>query len=257
MSDLAVALVAAQKEMPRLHKDSEAEVQTKSGGKYKYQYLSLESLLDQVLPVLNKHGLALLQMPSMSGNGDMRPTLRSLLMHESGESVETYMPLAVAADAGAQAVGSALTYARRYAILSMLALAPDEDDDGAAAQKTRANEVRNRQSSERGDASTEGSMEPRSEGFQAPLPATEKPVTQGVLDELKTVLKLLDSSFPEHPGQGRTWADVAKGHTLTRFTKETSKDLTLAEARELITWLEDQYQQAAREAAVPFGDQVA
>jgi len=144
-----------------------------------------------------------------------------------------------------------------------------------------ANEVRNRQgSSERDEARTtaagdgsksaasdqgqtahgDGGALPvdhgdvsRSEGsseFQPP--ATEKPVTKGVLDELATVLKLLNSSFPEHPGPNRTWADVAKGHTRDRFQKQSSKDLTLAEARELITWLEDQYTQAAKEEAVPF-----
>jgi len=129
-----------------------------------------------------------------------------------------------------------------------------------------ANEVRNRQGSSEPDQADRGSAAAApgnltgsntavsgSEGsseFQPP--ATEKPVTKGVLDELATVLRLLDSSFPEHPGPQRTWADVAKGHTRDRFQKQSSKDLTLAEARELITWLEDQYTQAAKEEAVPF-----
>jgi len=116
-----------------------------------------------------------------------------------------------------------------------------------------ANEVRNRQGSSEPEAASQGIPASGSEGsseFQPP--ATEKPVTKGVLDELATVLKLLDSSFPNHPGEARTWADVAKGHTRDRFQKSSSKDLTLAEARELITWLEDQYTQAAKEEAVPF-----
>jgi len=111
-----------------------------------------------------------------------------------------------------------------------------------------ANEVRNRNVEQQ--VVDEYVEEKRKEAFQAP--ASEKPVPKGVLDELATVLRLLDSSFPEHPGPGRKWADVAKGHTRDRFQKASSKDLTLAEARELITWLEDQYTQAAKEEAIPF-----
>lgn len=258
MSVLAAALVAAQAEMPRLHKDSEAEVVTQKGAKYKYQYLSLETLLEQVLPVLNRHGIALIQAPVWDDRGFH--ALSTTLLHESGEDHVSFMRLPVASDAAAQVLGSAITYGRRYAVLSVLALAPDEDDDGATAQRAGANEVRNREPSEGASLPPDGdgpqAGEPRpagapSEGFQAP--ATEKPVTQGVLDELAMILRLLDTSFPEHPGENRKWADVAREHTRDLYQVNTSTDLTLAQGHELRGWLEDQYTAAAKEASIPFG----
>lgn len=84
--------------------------------------------------------------------------------------------------------------------------------------------------------------------------AAAKPATDGILAELTTVLRLLNSAFPEHPGEGRTWEDVAKGYCRDNFEKESVRDLSLEQANQLIRWLEDQYQQAIREASVPFGE---
>jgi hypothetical protein len=130
-----------------------------------------------------------------------------------------------------------------------------------------ANEVRNRQPPERDEepgsstekaASTPGDggqdrASSRSEGFQAPLPASEKPVPEGVVNELKMVLKLLNSSFPEHPGENRKWEDVAKEHCRDTYNAQSVVDMSLDQAWELVAWLEDQYTMAAKEAAVPFG----
>lgn len=228
--------------MPALHKDSEAEVQTKSGGKYKYQYLGLEALLAQVLPVLNENGIALVQAPIWEDAGFH--ALTTTLVHESGEELRSIMRLPVASDASAQVLGSALTYGRRYAVLAVLALAPDEDDDGAAAQRQG--------SSEAGDARAESPSgtephAPASEGssdFQPP--ATQKPATQGLLDELNTMLRVLNNAFPNHPGEGRTWETVAKEHMIDLWVKDSVRDLTVAEMRELISWLEDQHRDAAQ-----------
>jgi len=98
-------------------------------------------------------------------------------------------------------------------------------------------EVRNRQ--------TEGE-------FQAPEPkhppASEKPAEPGQLKQLSTTIKLLDKAFPEHPGQGRTWADVAKEHA-----GKGAAEMSMAEANELNDWLEGEFLKAQQEAQVPFG----
>jgi hypothetical protein len=132
-----------------------------------------------------------------------------------------------------------------------------------------SNEVRNRQASSEPDTPSDqdGRARPRSgqdvaeqassgsegsSGFTPPPSANEKPATEGVLTELNTVLKLLNASYPQHPGEGRTWEDVAKNHIKDTVQKESVRDLSLAEAQDLIRWLEDEYQRAAREAAIPF-----
>lgn len=96
---------------------------------FKSLYADLAAVRDAVLPVLGKHKLAVLQMPTESTDG---PALVTILSHESGEYIQTTMLLrAVKNDP--QGVGSAMTYARRYALQSIAGVAAEADDDGNAA----------------------------------------------------------------------------------------------------------------------------
>lgn len=92
-------------------------------------YASLPSVLDAVRPVLNKHGIGLLQMVTNTGDGKFSLTTR--LMHVSGESVETTFSMALPADP--QKAVAMSTYLRRMQLSSMLGVAGDEDDDGNVA----------------------------------------------------------------------------------------------------------------------------
>lgn len=121
--NLAAALVAAQKEMPAVEKDG-------TNPHFKSSFTTLGRLIATVRPVLNRHGIAVIQMPSRDEQG--KPTLVTRLVHSSGESTEETMPL-ILAKQDAQALGSALTYAKRYALAAALAIADQEDDDGNAA----------------------------------------------------------------------------------------------------------------------------
>lgn len=98
---------------------------------FKSKYTPLDVMIDTAKPLLNKHGLSYIQ--SCSGDGQ-NITVTTLLMHNSGEWVETD-PLTLKADkATAQGAGSAITYGRRYALAAALGLASDEDDDGNGAE---------------------------------------------------------------------------------------------------------------------------
>ena len=112
----AAAFVAAQSNFPEIPKDS--EVKTKQ---YTYHYASLPEILKRVLPVLHEHGFSLSQR--FEGEG-----LVTYLEHDSGESRSSYLPCS---DAGLtpQDFGKKITYYRRYAIVAMLGLAPDDDLD--------------------------------------------------------------------------------------------------------------------------------
>lgn len=130
----AAAFVAAQREMPVLPKSA-------TNPHFHSKFVPLDDVIEKALPVLNAHGFAVLQFPTTV---DGQPALRTVLLHESGESLEDVMPL-LPGKADPQGQGAALTYARRYALTAMLCLAADEDDDGnsassggASPQTTRA-----------------------------------------------------------------------------------------------------------------------
>lgn len=130
--NLNAALAAVQSELPRIDKGKTATVPTKQGGQYSYSYADLADVSAAIVPLLGKHGLAFTTWPTLAGN---RFVLRYELLHASGESKTGEYPLPI--DAGAQALGSAITYGRRYCLCAVTGVAPDDDDDAAAAEGIR------------------------------------------------------------------------------------------------------------------------
>ena len=122
---LASALAAAQAEFPAILKTKTVRVQTKTGGSYTFDYAPLEAIIDAVRKPLSDHGLAIAQPLT---HLDGRPALRTILMHESGGSIEDVTPVLVSGTMQEQ--GSGITYMRRYTLTSMLGLASEDDDDG-------------------------------------------------------------------------------------------------------------------------------
>ncbi len=88
--------------------------------------------MNSAKPVLAKHGLSISQSPNLV---DGQFVLTTILMHESGEHIASNQPI-FSAKQDAQSMGSAITYARRYAYGAVLGMASgDYDDDGNAATK--------------------------------------------------------------------------------------------------------------------------
>lgn len=104
-------------------------IQKKSVGVHGAKYAQLADVMKEVLPALNKNGLAVTQWPTQI---EGQPALRTILHHSSGESIEDTMPL-ILPKQDPQGQGSAITYARRYSLASILGLVIDEDDDGQKA----------------------------------------------------------------------------------------------------------------------------
>jgi hypothetical protein len=125
------ALLAFQAEAPKLPRDKTATVQTQKGS-YSYSYTSLDTIAEKIGPLLTQHGPVWTSLPVVLDSG--KPGLAYQLAHVSGQSLSGTMPLLVADDAGPQALGSAITYGRRYAKVAVLDLVADDDDDGQAAQ---------------------------------------------------------------------------------------------------------------------------
>lgn len=114
------ALAKAQSEFPLIKKEDKNPF-------FKSKYAGLPSVLEVVLPILHKNGLYLVQIPISESE---RVGVETRITHaESGESVAGSFTMALAKN-DPQGAGSAITYARRYALVSMLGLNVDEDDDG-------------------------------------------------------------------------------------------------------------------------------
>lgn len=129
-SSLAGALIVLQSRLPRITKDKTAEVETQGGRKYRYSYANLASIHELVLPLLGECGLAWTCRPTLREDGTF-VLVYTLIHAASGEESTGVYPLPFPATP--QAIGSAMTYAKRYAIIAVLGIAPDEDDDDARA----------------------------------------------------------------------------------------------------------------------------
>lgn len=125
MSDAIKALVKAQKEMGSVIKNA-------SNPHLKSKYADLGSVLDACQTALHSNGFAIVQP---CGKDDHGAYVETVLAHESGESFASRVYLVVGKQ-DMQGVGSAITYARRYGLLGMAGLAP-EDDDGEATKSPK------------------------------------------------------------------------------------------------------------------------
>lgn len=124
-ASLHEAVFAFQAEVPTLVKDANNPAFRGS------KYVPLDSLVETIQPFLTKHGLIWRAFPGHTEAGD--PSLYYELTHVStAEHCGGTVPLLLD-KRNSQGLGSAITYARRYALTAVLNLVADEDDDGNAA----------------------------------------------------------------------------------------------------------------------------
>lgn len=127
---LAAALAKAQGAMSTAKKDS-------TNPHFKSRYADLASVWEACRKPLTDNGLSVAQL---LGYQDGTLGIRTILMHESGESLDGFAPLLEKKDATPQQLGSAITYMRRYSLMAMVGIAPDDDDDGNAAEEASCNQ---------------------------------------------------------------------------------------------------------------------
>jgi len=127
----AQALATVQAAMPKVGKPNTATVPTKAGGSYTYKYADLADIFEKVMPLLAANGLAWIATPTLS-HGDAF-VLRYALLHKDGHRETGEYPLPHPSSGAAQDIGSAITYARRYAFCAQVGVATDEDNDGRAS----------------------------------------------------------------------------------------------------------------------------
>jgi len=121
---IATAFVKAQSQFGKALK-------TSVNPHFKSKYADLSSCIDAVVGALNANGIGLMQRTYECKDGVM---VETMFVHESGEVMECGMLHVPASKHDAMGFGSALTYARRYSLLTASGLSPD-DDDGVAASR--------------------------------------------------------------------------------------------------------------------------
>lgn len=110
--------------------------ETATAGKRTYKYLNLATLLKNIKPIFEKHGIAFSQKVTFANTGDGRQTLgtvETIIFDENEQQTVCEYPFFVTGDP--QQVGSAITYARRYSLTTVLGIFPDKDDDGGYAKQ--------------------------------------------------------------------------------------------------------------------------
>lgn len=124
--NLAVSLAKFNMNVQRIEKDG-------TNPHFKNRYTTLDAILDEVRPMLAEQGLSVIQMPS--GDGEQLK-LTTMLIHITGEWIESDPINMRPAKNDPQGVGSATTYARRYSLCAFLGLSTgDVDDDGNSASQ--------------------------------------------------------------------------------------------------------------------------
>lgn len=98
---------------------------------FKSKYADLGEVLSVVRPALSKYGIALMQMTDFGENGIV---LHTRLTHSSGQWIESTYPVS---NLGThQAMGAALTYAKRQALSAIVGVAGEDDTDGEDAKES-------------------------------------------------------------------------------------------------------------------------
>lgn len=121
LKEITPALLKAQAKIEGVVKSNTADT-----GKFRYNYADLTSVIEAIKKPLNENGLILIQPV----NGD---AVETRVIHTSGEWIaDDGVKVVSARPDDPQAQGSAITYARRYGLMSLLAI-PAEDDDGEKA----------------------------------------------------------------------------------------------------------------------------
>ena len=200
-----------------------------------YHYATLADILDACRPALAEAGLAILQTPIWGPRG---LELVTTLAHTSGQWVRCRMPVLSVSDP--QAMGSALTYARKYSVLTIVGLAPDDDDDGEGAMPrpqptpARAPQTRAGRPQAAGRARAQPQPTTAAQAQAAPTAAPEVDVAAWTRrihaartrDDLAALLREMASAIPEaHPARDQLRREVQRRQDAIAYAESQARGL--------------------------------
>lgn len=128
LTEFSKAFAKTQQEMKQPLKDANNPF-------FKSKYVPLENVVEAITESASKNGLSFTQFPSSDEVGNV--TVGTLVMHSSGEWIE-YDPIKMKpVKNDPQSIGSAITYAKRYALSAIFGITSDPDDDGNEATQAK------------------------------------------------------------------------------------------------------------------------
>jgi hypothetical protein len=128
IGNLAAALAKAQKSIEGATKDAK-------NPHFNSRYADLSAIVDACREPLAANEIAVIQSPAADAN---LVRMTTMLLHSSGEWIESDPLQVQARDAAPQAIGSCLTYLRRYQLAAMVGIAPEDDDAEAAEGRAKS-----------------------------------------------------------------------------------------------------------------------
>jgi hypothetical protein len=239
---LAEALVQLQAQLPRVIKTADAQY-----GKY----ADLTMVSEALLPIMASTGLSFTASPTML---DGQFVLRYLLLHISDQAIEGSYPLPTSGSP--QQIGSAITYARRYALCAVTGLAPGgDDDDGQAGQQGHAEGLRRAVSSQEKQRAKTGHL--KAGTSRAARAQEEDPWAQDAPVDHDRAVAMREADAEHRPGSstppqwqqlGILYGQLGITEKATRLAEMTdrvgrevtsAKDLSYAEAEQAIRSLRE------------------
>jgi len=124
INELAGALSKAQGTMKSASKDG-------MNPHFKSKYATLDSIWEAIKEPLSQNGLSISQLISQEADTTVMTTL---LMHSSGQWIKSTVPV-IAGKPTPQALGSSISYMRRYSLAAIVGVTVGDDDDANEAQK--------------------------------------------------------------------------------------------------------------------------
>lgn len=232
LDEIAPALAALQGELPVIPNTEKARIRTNSGEGYAYSYADLGTIMPIIAPLLAKHGLAFVCLPTRRDDG--AALLVGMLVHTSGQRLTGELPITGRTP---QEIGSSLTYGRRYLLCCLTGVVTDDDDDGQLAQ--RAAQVRGGLETARGTTGNAPLPPPQRQRAQRRSETTtELPERSGPNEPLNTTSRLAKAMYAalrdagiDGPGSHDLMSEIT-GRDIT-----SSKQLTNAEARRVLDFL--------------------
>jgi len=180
ITKLASSLVTFNSKVDKIAKDAQNPF-------HKSNYATLDQIIDAVRPVLSEHKLSVMQ--NVSGeNGVVH--VKTLLLHESGEWLESDGTTLRLAKDDPQGAGAGITYARRYDLCAFLSLNTGEDDDGNSTSRTGNNSNRNNKNQNQNNQQSNGkATQNQIKAINAKASEFVKLRGEGTADDVKSKLK--------------------------------------------------------------------
>lgn len=231
---LAAALAKAQGAIKPAVFDKEVNTNT-----YKFKYATLATLWDTARDALAINGLAVTQTTDIDSGGNI--LLVTTLLHASGEWIGGVYPVR-AKDNMPQTLGSAITYARRYALSAILGLVSDDDDDGNAANGNQAQHKPAAQAPKPNGAPRQATP---------PHPADDEHSGNPFTDDEKLSLAKLNAIGADLYRD--KWGDDKRHELVKQITKgrtSSSKQLSQDEFDNLCAWMSKKIEERKAKQAV-------